>query len=314
MTHSEDTLARIAWQYYIEDLTQQEIAERFNLSRPKVARLLKEAREKGIVEFHIKGMAVEHLEVEQELRQSFGLKDAVVITSLNDVEENRRELGRAAAKFLEGHFKPDLIVGLGMGRTLAEIPPFIGTCPEPSCTFAEMVGGASRTDAGLDTYNISWRLADQCGGVATHVNSPVVVQSQEMRDMLLEDPQILSALDTAADSHLALVGVGRVSENMTLARQGYCDEDNVRDLIEKGAVCDIIGHYFDLQGRLVPNCIEDRLVGLTLEQIARIPTVIGVAGGVHKAGAILGALRSGYLHVLITDSQAAETVQHTAGN
>jgi DNA-binding transcriptional regulator LsrR (DeoR family) len=301
-------LVRIAWDYYIGELTQQKIAQRFRISRPKVARLLKRAREEGIVEFHIKGMPVENLQLEHRLREIFGLQYAIVILSHSNEDHNRRELGKAAAKELETLFEGDHIIGLGMGRTLAEIPDFVAAPPKSNLTFVEIVGGASRTDAGLDTYNISWRLADRCGGVAIHVNSPVVVKNAEMRSMLLDDPQITSALDMAKQSDFAFVGVGTVNEDMTLVQQGYCDDSMAHELIEMGAVCDIIGHYLDLEGRPVESCIEGRLVGLSLDQIADIPTVIGVAGGPGKAKAILGALRSGCLDVLITDYQCAQEI------
>ncbi len=313
MPPSKDQLVRIAWQYYIEDLTQQEIAERFNISRPKVARLLKLAREQGIVEFQINGMPIENLQSEKQLRELFELKDAIVIPSHPDDKVNRRELGKAAARYLEANFETNQIIGLGMGRTLAEIPQFVNECPREGITFVEIVGGASSSDAGLDTYNVSWLLADQCGGVAIHVNSPVVVMSGEMRDMLLDDPQITSALDMARNCELALVGIGPVSEDMTLLRQGYCDESTVLELIENGATCDIIGHFLDLQGHPVDSCIEDRLVGLSLDQIAEIPTVIGVAGGEEKGKAILSVLRNGCLDVLITDYQTAQSVFRLIG-
>jgi DNA-binding transcriptional regulator LsrR (DeoR family) len=308
MPTSEDQLVRIAWQYYIEDLTQQEIANRFHLSRPKVARILKEARDRGIVEFHINGVPIENLQSEQQLRELFDLKDAIVIPSLPHERGNRRELGKAAARYLETMFETVHTIGLGMGRTLAEIPQFVTANPKSKTTFVEIVGGVSRTDSGLDTYNISWLLADRCGGVAIHVNSPVVVRNVEMRNMLLDDPQITAALDMAKNSALALVGVGTVSDDITLVRQGYFDETTVLELIENGAVGDIIGHYLDLHGRPVDSCIEDRLVGLSLDQIAEIPMVIGVAGWIEKAKAILSALRSGCIDVLITDYQTAQAV------
>lgn len=308
MDSTNDRLVRIAWQYYVEDLTQKEIAERFNISRPKVARLLKEARERGIVEFHIRGVPYDNLHAEQQLRTQFDLNDAIVVPTHPEEELNRGELGRAAAQYLERVFKPDMIIGLGMGTTLAQIPGFISSCPDYGCTFAEMVGGSSRTDTGLDTYNISWQLAEQCNGVAVHVNSPVMVKNEEFRDMLLSDPQIISALETSEKSDLALVGIGPVSEDMTLARLGYCDEETFHELKDKGAVCDVIGHYFDLAGRLVHTRIEDRLIGLKAEQIMKIPQVIGVAGWSNKARAIVGALHSGLLNVLITDQKTAQRI------
>ena len=183
MNH-DDFLVRIAWLYYIEALTQQEIAGRFRMPRVKVARLLKKARDEGIVEFRI-AKSTAHLELERELRQYFGLKDALVVPTPLREEHLRTALGEAAARYLQTLFRPGLVVGLGMGRTLAEIPRFVEPHPDGGCVFVEMVGGAGRTDLGFDTYNVSWRLAECCGGVAEHVFTPVVVESAVVRAALL---------------------------------------------------------------------------------------------------------------------------------
>jgi DNA-binding transcriptional regulator LsrR (DeoR family) len=304
----DDLLVRIAWQYYIEGLTQQEIANRTHLSRPKVARLLKQARQKGVVEFQIKGTITEHLDLEWQLRSQFGLKDARVIPTPSNVDETRRELGRATAVYLREIFEPRMKIGLGMGRTLAEIPNFVSPSVETNCEIVEMVGGASRTDVGGDTYNISWRLAERLGGVAHHLNTPVVVQEKEMRDVLMKDQQIISALQKAVQCDLALVGIGRLSEEMPLSLLGYCDDATLKQLQAKGAVGDILGHFFDIEGYPVITTIEDRLVGLTANQLKRIPVVCGIAGGIKKTEAMLGALRGRYLNILITDGQTASQI------
>ena len=307
MPTTKDMLVRIAWQYYIEELTQQEIAERFYLSRSKVARLLKEARETGIIEFKIVGVPTEHLELERRLRSRFKLKDVIVTPTPPDKAEIRRSLGRAAAGYLQSIFRPDLVVGLGMGRTIAEIPQFVNPDPSSKCTFVELVGGASRTDVGFDTYNVSWQLAETCQGVAHHVNSPVVVESPEVRAAIMSDFNITSVLEIGAKSDVAIVGIGQAGPDMTLARLGYCDDEAIHELLDKGAVGDIMGHYYDLDGKAVITGLEGRLIGLAPEEIFQIPSVIGVAGG-DKTEAIMGALRGAYIDVLITDDLTASAI------
>jgi len=306
MNH-DDLLVRIAWLYYIEGLTQQEIANRLHLPRIKVTRLLKKARDEGIVEFRI-AKSTAHLELERELRRRFGLKDALVVPTPLRGEQLRTALGEAAAQYLQPLFRPGLVVGLGMGRTLAEIPRFVKPQPDSGCIFVEMVGGAGRSDLGFDTYNVSWRLAERCGGVAEHVFTPVVVESAEARAALLQDSQITATLEKAAHCDVGLVGIGSTGDDMVLFQLGYCDYDTVRDLRARGAVGDIIGHFFDIDGRPV-NCeLEDRLVALSLEQLHAIPTVIAIAGGTEKTEAILGALRGSHVNVLITDMETARAV------
>lgn len=303
----DDLLARVAWLYYIENLTQQDIGERLNVPRVKVARLLKKARDEGIVEFRIVKPTA-HLELERELRQHFALKDAFVVPTPLQTDHVRASLGEAAARYLQNLFRPGLVVGLGMGRTLAEIPRFVEPHPNGQRVFVEMVGGAGRTDLGFDTYNVSWRLAESCGGEAEHVFTPVVVESAEARAALLQDPQIATTLQKAAQCDLGLVGIGSTGEDMVLFQLGYCNYDAVHDLRSRGAVGDIIGHFFDIYGKPVACGLEERLIALSLEQLHALPTVIAVAGGVEKTGAILGALRGGHANVLVTDMEAAQAV------
>jgi DNA-binding transcriptional regulator LsrR (DeoR family) len=309
----ESVLVRAAWLYYVEDLTQKEIAERLHLSRVKVTRLLKEARDTGVVEFRIT-QPTAHLELEKLLCRDFGLSDAFVVPTEESGESLRRSLGRAGATFLEDVMRPGVRIGLGMGRTLAQIPSFLELeRSSDGCIFQEMVGGAGRTDLGFDTYNVSYTLARICGGRTAHIFAPVVTESAEMRDMLMKDPQIAAALEEAAQSDIALIGIGDVSDDMLLLQLGDCDEEQIDVLRQKGAVGDIIGHFFDLEGQPVPCAVDDRLVALPLEKLCDIPLTVAVAGGLGKTEAILGALRTGCLDVLVTDSGTARAVVERNG-
>ncbi len=306
MNH-DDILVRVAWLYYIEGLTQQEIGDRLHLPRVKVIRLLKKARNEGVIKFRI-AKSTAHLELERELRQHFGLKDALVIPTPLEKTSLRTALGEAAARYLQGLFRPGLVVGLGMGRTLAEIPRFVEPNPDARCVFVEMVGGASRADLGFDTYNVSGRLAECCDGVAEHVLSPVVVESAEVQAALLQDPQIVATLEKATQCDVAMVGIGNTGEDMLLFHLGYCDHDTVRDLQARGAVGDIIGHFFDIHGQPVVCELDDRLIALSLDQLHAIPIVTAIAGGAEKTEAILGVLRGSLVDVLITDMETAQAV------
>lgn len=303
----DDLLVRIAWLYYIEDLTQQEIGDRLHLPRVKVTRLLKQARDEGIVEFRIVKPTV-HLEFERELRLHFGLKDAIVIPTPLDSERLRPALGEAAAKYLQPLFRPGLVIGLGMGRTLAEIPDFVEPIPNSGCVFREMVGGSSRADLGLDTYNVSWRLAERCGGVVEHIFAPLLVESTETREALWNDPHIVVTLEKAAQCDVGVVGIGDAGDDMLLSQLGCCDDGTVRDLHTRGAVGDILGHFFDINGQSVRCEMDERLIALNLDQLRAIPTMIAVAGGAEKTLSILGALHGSYVNVLITDMESAQAV------
>ena len=300
----DDLLARIAWLYYIENLTQKEIARRFKMSRVKVTRLLKKAREKGLVEIRIANVRTSHLPLERSLRMEFGLSDAMVIPTPVRPDDLRPALGKAAADYLSRILRPGTQVGLGMGRTLAEIPNHLEPQESGTCHFIEMVGGIGR-GLGFDSYRVSMLLADRCGGEVEHVYTPVIVETAAARQALLGDPQIRSVMDRAARSDMAVVSVGTVDLDSFLFHAGYSDKLGIEGLQRLGAVGDVLGHFFDSDGQPVPNPIEDRLMGLSLDELRGIPVVICAAGGLPKVPSILGALRGGYVNVLITDEDTA---------
>lgn len=311
--NQDDLLARIAWLYYIEELTQKEIARRFNMSRVKVTRLLKKARDQGLVEIRIAKVRTSHLPLEASLRAEFGLSDAMLIPTPVSPDGLRPALGQAAAAYLNRFLQPDMLVGLGMGRTLAEIPNHIEPRRKGICHFVEMVGGIGR-GLSFDSYKVSSLLADRCGGEVDHLYTPVIVETAAARQAIVSDPQIRSVLDRATRSHLALVGVGTVDLDSFLFQAGYVDQADIAALQNRGAVGDVLGHFFDIDGQPVPSPIDDRFVGLSLEELKRIPTVVCVAGGPSKVCSILGALRGKYADVLITDEETARAILRVAAS
>jgi DNA-binding transcriptional regulator LsrR (DeoR family) len=308
---SDDLLARIAWLYYIEGLTQKEVARRFNMSRVKVTRLLKKARERGLVEIRIANVRTSHLPLESSLREEFNLSEAIVIPTPVRQQDLRPALGEAAAGYLGRFLQPDMLVGLGMGRTLAEIPNYMQPQKNGICHFIEMVGGIGR-GLSFDSYKVSSLLADRCGGEVEHVYTPVIVETAATRRTLLNDPQIRSVLDRAAGSDLAVVSVGTVDLDSFLFQAGYTDEAGIEKLQNQGAVGDVLGHFFDIIGQPVTSPIDERFIGLSLDELACIPTVICAAGGSPKVPSILGALRGKYVSVLITDEETARALLEDA--
>lgn len=312
ITNDDELLFRTAWLYYIENLTQKEIAQRFNISRIKVVRLLRRARENDLVEIHIKGVPASRLELERSLRARLGLVDArVTATPAGQDEALRPELGAAAAAYLLSTLRSGTRLGLGLGRTLAEIPRHIPAGTSLPCHLVEMVGGIGR-GLGFDSYKVSSQLADRLGGDVAHIYSPVVVESASIRDAMLGDPQICRVLELAGRCDLALVSVGTVDFDNFLYQAGLTDEAGLEALAAR-SVGDILGHFFDCRGCPVTSPIDGRLIGLSLNEIKRLPLVVCVAGGSGKVAPIVAAARGGYIHVLITDEETAEAVLALVG-
>ncbi|MGC8633214.1 MAG: sugar-binding transcriptional regulator [Candidatus Limnocylindrales bacterium] len=303
-----ELLARIAHRYYVDDRTQAEIGREFGLSRPKVQRLLERARWSGLVEIRIQAPPGLDLDLERELRASFGLTDAVVAPERPDPGLQREAVARSAAQYLERRLQDGTIVAVSHGRDAGEIPRFFRPRRHLDCTFVSAMGGSPRADVPTNPNEICRALAERAGGRAESLYAPAYVESVEVRDRLLAQEAIAHTLRLARQASVALVGIGGTDDDCTLVRSGCLSLAEMARLRERGAVGDVLGNYVDLEGRSIASPHRDRLLGLSVDDLRRIGTVVAVASEPEKPRAILGVLRSGVLDVLVVDARNARTV------
>lgn len=303
-----ELLARIAHRYYMDDRTQEEIAREFALSRPKVQRLLDQARKAGIVDIRIQAPSWLHLELEDALRDGFGLTDAIVSPSRADPQSQREAVARSAAQYLERRLGNGAIVAVSHGRDTGEVPRFFLPARRLDCTFVSAMGGSPSVDAPTNPNEICRALAERCGGRAESLYAPAYVESAEMRDRLLEQEAVSHTLDLAGRAGVALVGIGGTDDGCTMVRSGCLSTDEMAWLRGQGAVGDILGNYVAADGRLIAAPHRDRLVALSVDDLRRIQTVVAVVSEAEKPLAILGTLRAGVIDVLIVDEGNARAV------
>ncbi len=136
-----ELIARIAWMYYEENQTHQQIARRLGIPRIKVTRLISQARARGIVEVTVHSDKVPYFHLERDLRQQYSLAEAIVTIEANEGEPLYRVLAKAAAQALEQRLTPESIVGVGIGHTLSYLPEFLHLPHSISSTFTTLTGG-----------------------------------------------------------------------------------------------------------------------------------------------------------------------------
>ena len=301
-------LARIAHRYYMDGQTQEEIAREFALSRPRVQRLLARARREGVVEIRIKVPADLNLQLEQALRSTFGLTDAIVSPSRTDPVEQRAAVAQSAAEYLERQLSDGDIVAVSHGRDTGEIPRFFRPQRRLDCTFVSAMGGSPRSDAPTNPNEICRALAERCGGRAVSLYAPAYVESAEVRDRLMAQEAVADSMRLAVKADFALVGVGGVDPNCTMVRSGCLSTEEIMALRGQGAVGDVLGNYVDVQGRRIDAPHGDRLVALSVEELHDIDTVVAIVSESEKPPAILGILRTGVIDVLVVDAGNAQAV------
>jgi lsr operon transcriptional repressor len=305
---SEELLLRVAWFYYKDELTQDEIAKRLSVSRASVGRMLDRARKVGLVSINLNADHLYAFEVSRQLRRTFGLAEALVIpdheTEVGDHHGLNARLGLGGAQFMSTHLRPGGTLGVGWGDTVARV---IASTNFGAVGPVHMVALTGGVDAYLRAFLSSKGESAAEGEMtsATVIPTPIVASTPELAAALKAEPAIQQVLEQACAVEQAIVGVGTPTVDATIVQMGYLEPGDVLALHDRGVVGDILGQFFDASGQVVRLPIHDRRIGIELSDLTQIPKVVGVAGGLHKVDAILGALRGGYLDVLVTNELAA---------
>jgi len=301
-------LAKMGRLYYIDGLSQQEIAEKLGLSRPHVSRLLTLARSQGIVEIRIHSPYPEVDRLAADLEDRFGLRDAIVVPDTEDAGTPLSAVARAAGQLLDETLPAGATVAVSAGATANAVAHAIEHPKPRSSHFVPMVGGQGPVGASWHANETVRLLAIKFRGEYFLLNAPAVVANPSSRDTFLAEPEIARVLERAAASQVALVGVGGVAVGSNLVKSGGLTEAEMARTAEQGAVGNVNTEFIDLDGEVVKTSLSGRFVGLTTEQLKAIPYRIAVVTGEDKAPAILGALRGGFFSALVTGAGTARAV------
>jgi len=306
--HDVELLTRVASLYYLEDATQVEIASLLGFSRPKVARLLQRARAEGIVEITIRTHPALSLRLESELAERFGLARVVLVADQQGEQAQRTAVARAAAELLVRTVRAGGGVAVGMGRNVGAIPEQLANAPTRECVFVSAIGGSPQVGAAVNPNDICRRLAERFGGRAETLYAPAYAESSESREALLRHGDIRHTLERARAADLAVVGIGDARDDSAVVQMGCFSPAEMARMRRAGAVGDILGFFFDIDGAAIGGSVGDRVVGLAAEHLRAIPKVLAVASEPGKARAVLGALRTGLVDLLVTSVEIGREV------
>ncbi len=296
-------LTRVARMYHEEGLPQREIALRLSLSQSRVSRLLRRATEAGIVRTVVVPPAGVHADLEDALREAFGLREAVVVDG-----DTHAALGAATASYLDSTVAAGDRIGIASWS--ATLMAAADAMQSPTAARAEevaqLVGGVGEAGVQFRATGLTARLADLTGARAVPLPAPGLLRSATLREALVKDPAVAGVMASYERLTLALVGIGGLEPSALLAQSGnaICDAE-VDRLRERGAVGDICFRFFDEHGAALASELDGRVLGIAPGLLHAIPRRIGVAGGARKFPAIRASLRGGWINVLITDTASA---------
>ncbi len=311
-TGSQDNelLTEIAVAYYQDEITQEEIAKKFGISRIKVGRLLKRAKEEGIVEITVRYHPVFSTRLEQQMLERFSLSRALIALDHQDEEEQRRQVAALVSGYLAMTLKDDMVLAVGQGRNVAAIADHVGSVAPKSCKFICGIGGTHRPGDAINADHISRRLAKKFGGSSETLYAPAYVENRSLKEAFMQNGTIKETLDRARKADVALVGIGDMNENSYMVKLGWFTPHEIIDAsLNQGVIGDIAGYdFFNAQGMHVDTVMNDRVIGLSIDELRKIPCVIAIASENTKALAILGALRTGAIDIIATSALNIRTI------
>jgi len=300
-------LTKIASLYYMQGLTHVEIANKLGFSRPTVTRHLAKARELGIVEIKIASQYRTCCEIEEVLKKRFQLHEVIIVPSGNLLTETKQGVGKACSDYLNATLIHGDILGMAWGTTIYEVGRYLQLEKPLDLTVVQLMGGLNTSEK-INPEEIVKLIATKLNATGIWLNTPAIVGSAAIKKALLSDDGVKSVLAKANKCTKCLLGLGDAGDESSIVMSNALTSDDMIQLRSIGAVGNILGWFYDINGAPVDTVMNQRIIAVPLEDIKQVPIRIGVTAGTMKAQAILGAIHGGYINVLITDEEAAQDV------
>ncbi len=297
-------LLKVSKLYYEQNLTQQDISQKLLLSRPKVSRLLNQAKEVGIAKVNIIPQPGIHIDLEEALEKKFELKEAFVVEVSESHSQNAvsHEVGAAAAEYFSRAVNDPCVIGISWGTTLQAMVDAIPPEDHHESHIVQLIGGLGKPESEAHATYILRRLVAQTGAKLSILGMPGIVDNVEVKSAVLTDSHVRDVFDLFKKIDIAFVGIGVPTPESVVMRDGtILTQDELDTLLAKGAVGDICLRYFDSSGNGVRSEINERVIGISLDEIKKIDRVVGVAGGPQKEKVIRAALLGKLVNILVTD-------------
>jgi DNA-binding transcriptional regulator LsrR (DeoR family) len=304
---------RAAWMYFIEEMTQNEIAQQLGVGRVTVVRLLSDARERHEVKFSIESGLSECVRLERELEKRFGLTEAIVVPMIGPDADPSKSIGAATGLYMSNFVRAGMKIGVGWGRTLHESLRYIHESPLADMSVVSLLGGITRVKRS-NPSEFAWRFSSLFQAECYLLPAPAIVDTPQTRQSLIERCGLGEGFERAKSLDAVLISVGNLEPTGTAYRDGFVSDALRRSMIQNGAVGEVLFHYFDAQGQLIDHPIHDCVMAIPSSTLQLVSQRIIASGGLDKAAALLGALRLVKPTVLVTDEAAASRILQLDAN
>lgn len=295
---------RAAWMYFVEQMTQNEIADVLGVGRVTIVRMLADARARNEVKITIESELSEIVRLERALEKTFGLQQALVAPLSAPDADPIPAISAKTGSFLSDTMKSGMRVGVGWGQTLFSSLPFISAKSLTDFKVISLLGGVGVVRR-VNPAEFAWRFAQIFQGDGYLMPTPAVVDSVETKIALIERCGLQEIFEMADVLDAVLLSVGGIASATTFSRGGFLKEADREALLARGAVGDLLFHFFDRNGVLVDHPVNSHVMSVDVDRLRKAPIRILTSGGEEKTEALLGAMTLIAPTILITDEESA---------
>ncbi|RKY55777.1 MAG: transcriptional regulator [Candidatus Neomarinimicrobiota bacterium] len=307
---SDDLLLLVSTLYYIEGLGQTRVAELAGISQATVSRLLEEARKMGIVQISVKPFSARDDELEEQLKERHNLNTVLVIKTIpgHSDENRRRALGHFAGPIISNLIQSNSRVCVAAGRHINSLTDNMSPSGNtPGVTFIQAMGDISTHIKEDDAIEITRKLSKRWNGQFLRLQAPAITENSQTYEAFVSHEQIKFVLSQIDNADLAFVGIG-VHGNSVFYDRDFLKTNDINYLVQKGVVGEICGHFFNKYGDECNTAYRNHVIGVSLEQLKKIPQVIAVTSGPYRAEALAAAIRGNLINSLIIDDIGAKAL------
>ncbi len=300
---ASDPVVWAAWLYYEERMTQEDVAERLGVSRATVINLLQDARNRDIVSITVSPLHLQTVRAARLLAERYGLQGCTVVPGRDPATAAER-VGRAGSRLLGQSLEPGDVLGVAWGSTVLALANALPPMSLPSVSIVQIAGSAISTEDFSPEFCTS-TIAQRLGARCVNLHAPGIVSRREVKEILMAEPTLVKQFDLLRSCNKILFGIASLDRASLPSRSGYVTPEIGHLYADLGAVGVLAGRFVGRDGAPVLGDLDDRMIGLTLDEIRQIPQRICVAGGRDKVEAIGAMLRGRYATALVTDEDAA---------
>jgi DNA-binding transcriptional regulator LsrR (DeoR family) len=301
-------LSKVSKLYYEEGFTQSEIVKKLSLSPSKISRLIQQAKDVGIVRISVLPPPGIYSDLEVKLEQKYNLLEAIVVEvdDPSNTEILTRELGTVVADYFLNTIRNGDIVGITWGTSLHRMVEALQPTEDKNIHIVQILGGLGPPESEVHATEICRQIAQLLNCQITLLNTPGIVKDIKVKEVLLSDPYVKRVFDLFPRINLALVGIGVPTPDSVVMRDGtILTKSELDQMLALGAQGDIALRFFDNFGVPIRGDLDERVIGMTLDELKNIERVVGIAGGPQKLNAIKSALVGGLVNILVTDQVSA---------